>query len=47
MTGMGPLIAAVAAKIFVLGFLAFKAVELLVGKAMIVSKMALLLASIL
>jgi len=47
MKNMGPLIAAAAAKIAVLGGLAFKGLVLLVGKALLVSKMALLLASIL
>ena len=47
MKQMGPLMAAAAAKIAVLGGLAFKGLLLLVGKALLVSKIALLLASIL
>jgi hypothetical protein len=44
---MGPIIAAVAMKAALLGGLAFKGLVLLVGKALLVSKIALLLAGIL
>lgn len=43
---MGPLIAAAVLKIGLIGGLAFKALALLVGKALLLSKIALLLASI-
>ncbi|KAK2579929.1 hypothetical protein KPH14_007609 [Odynerus spinipes] len=43
---MGPLIAAAVLKIGVIGGLAFKALALLVGKALLLSKIALLLAGI-
>lgn len=46
MKNMGPFIAAAAVKIGILGGLAFKGLVLLVGKALLVSKIALLLASI-
>jgi hypothetical protein len=47
MKNMGPLIAAAGAKFALLGALAFKGLVLLVGKALLVSKIALLLAGIL
>lgn len=43
---MGPLIAAAILKIGLIGGLAFKALALLVGKALLLSKIALLLAGI-
>lgn len=43
---MGPLIAAAVLKMGLIGGLAFKALALLVGKALLLSKIALLLASI-
>ena len=43
---MGPLIAAAVLKIGLIGGLAFKALALLVGKALLLSKIALLLAGI-
>lgn len=43
---MGPLILAGAMKIGMIGVLAFKALALLVGKALLVSKLAFLLAAI-
>ncbi|KAK9501624.1 hypothetical protein O3M35_012317 [Rhynocoris fuscipes] len=46
MKNMGPLIAAGAMKIGMVGILAFKALALLVGKALLVSKLAFLLAAI-
>jgi uncharacterized membrane protein YgcG len=46
MKNMGPLIAAGVMKMAMVGMLAFKALALLVGKALLVAKMAFLLASI-
>lgn len=46
MKNMGPFLAAAAMKIGLLGGLAFKGLTLLVGKALLVSKIALLLAGI-
>lgn len=43
---MGPMIAAAALKMGLIGGLAFKALALLVGKALLLSKIALLLAGI-
>lgn len=43
---MGPLLAAGAMKVGMMGILAFKALALLVGKALLVSKLAFLLAAI-
>lgn len=45
-SNMGPLIAAAVLKIGLIGGLAFKALALLVGKALLLSKIALLLAGI-
>ena len=46
MKNMGPLIAAGAMKLGMVGIIAFKALALLVGKALLVSKLAFLLAAI-
>lgn len=46
MKNMGPLLAAGIAKIGMVGILAFKALALLVGKALLVSKLAFLLAAV-
>lgn len=46
MKNMGPVIAAGIMKIGMIGVLAFKALALLVGKALLVSKLAFLLAAV-